>query len=78
MSQLKVPQAAAIMQQFIIYWMITVITLYCLEVKLRGSDIAYYGRMWVACPYTPLNGQIDETGCTDARSGFYSHIGCYM
>lgn len=65
MPQIKSSQAAAIMQQFIIYWMITVITLYCLEVKLRGSDIACYGCMWVACPFTLLNGQIDETGSKD-------------
>lgn len=35
----KNSQAAPIMQHFIIYWMITLITLYCLEVKSRGGVI---------------------------------------
>jgi len=49
----KSSQAVTIMQQFIIYWMITVIILYCFEVKLRGSNIACYGcLLWVACPFT--------------------------
>jgi len=66
----KSSQARTIMQQFIIYWMITVIILYCLEVKLRGSNIACYGLL-----VPSLNGQIDETGSIDTRLGFCSHIG---
>jgi len=44
--------------------MITVIILYYLEVKSAGTNIAYYGCMWVACPFAAPNGQIDKTDST--------------
>lgn len=45
--------------------MITVIILYYLEVKSGGSNIGCYDCMWVACPFTAPNGQIDKTDSTN-------------
>lgn len=51
--------------------MITVIILYYLEVKSAGTNIAYYGCMWVACPFAAPNGQIDKTDSTYTWPGLY-------